>query len=125
MKVLLRIPDCRILDEFRSLRWMPLQPKLLDYKNTQFLLIGEGIGELGKAVEQQAGDEKKETPLEEMEKLEHEDEIRVKHLKGRVLPVELGFGASMRLINFAIGDDSVFEDLHLSSKEYSSVPTTW
>jgi hypothetical protein len=79
---------------------MPLQPKLLDYKNTQFLLIGEGIGELGKAVEQQAGDERKETPLEEMEKLEHEDEIRVEHLKGRVSHVELGFGAPMRLTAF-------------------------
>jgi len=74
----------RILDEFRSLRWMPLQPKLLDYENTQFIVIGEGIGELDKATEQQADDEKheKDTPLEEMEKLEHEDELRVKHLKG-------------------------------------------
>lgn len=63
---------------------MPLQPKLLDYENTQFIVIGEGIGELGKATEQQADDEKheKDTPLEEMEKLEHEDELRVKHLKG-------------------------------------------
>lgn len=63
---------------------MPLQPKLLDYENTQFIVIGEGIGELDKATEQQADDEKheKDTPLEEMEKLEHEDELRVKHLKG-------------------------------------------
>ena len=63
---------------------MPLQPKFMDYENAQFLLIGEGLGELGKAVEQQAGDEKKETPLEEIEKLEHEDEIRVEHLRGTV-----------------------------------------
>ncbi|KAI9874656.1 MAG: hypothetical protein M1830_009423 [Pleopsidium flavum] len=95
-----------ILEEFRSLRWMPMQPKLLDYENTQFLVIGEGIGELGKATEQQAEDEKhdKDTPLEEMEKLEHEDELRVKHLKG---------------------NDSVFEGLGLSSKDYPKVPTTW
>lgn len=74
----------RILEEFRNLRWMPLQPKLLDYENAQFLVIGEGIGELGKAVEQQAEDNEhdKDTPLKEMEKLGHEDEVRVKHLKG-------------------------------------------
>jgi hypothetical protein len=61
---------------------MPLQPKYLDYKNSQVLIIGEGVGEIGTATEQQTSDEKKDkdTPLEEMEKLEHEDEIRVEHL---------------------------------------------
>ncbi|KAI9816558.1 MAG: hypothetical protein M1827_001690 [Pycnora praestabilis] len=95
-----------ILDEFRSLRWMPLQPKLLDYENTQILLIGEGMDEIGRAAEQTSKDERddKDTPLEEMEKLEHEDELRVKHLKG---------------------DDPVFEDLGLSSKEYSKMQTSW
>ncbi|MCJ1432589.1 hypothetical protein MMC27_001946 [Xylographa pallens] len=93
------------LDEFRSLRWMPLQPKFLDYKNCQILLIGSGTSDLSKATDQTRDDAKNEdTPLEEMEKLEHEDEIRVEHLKG---------------------DDSVFEDLGLSSKEYSKIPTTW
>ncbi|KAI9676859.1 MAG: hypothetical protein M1817_006698 [Caeruleum heppii] len=94
-----------ILDEFRSRGWMPLQPKLLDYDNCQFLLIGEGGGEIGKAVEASAKDEKhgQETPLEEMEKLEHEDDLRVNHLKG---------------------DDPVFEDLDLSSKEHHKMQTT-
>lgn len=78
----------RILDEFRSLRWMPLQPKHLDYENAQFLVIGSGVEDLSKATDQQAEDGKheKDTPLEEMEKLEHEDELRVEHLKGRLLP---------------------------------------
>ena len=64
-----------------------MQPKHLDYSSAQCLIIGEGFGELGKATEQQPSDEKhdKDTPLEEMEKLEHEDEIRVEHLKGNVL----------------------------------------
>lgn len=63
---------------------MPLQPKLLDYVNTQFLIIGHAGNDLEKATEQQPLDEKhdKDTPLEEMEKLEHEDELRVEHLKG-------------------------------------------
>lgn len=63
---------------------MPLQPKLLDYVNTQFLLIGEGQGSADKATQPQSQDEEddKEKPLEELEKLEGEDEIRVKHLKG-------------------------------------------
>ena len=62
---------------------MPVQPKYLDYANAQLLLIGESSG-LNKATEAMPRDEKqdKETPLEEMEKLEGEDEIRVKHLKG-------------------------------------------
>lgn len=96
-----------MLNEFRSLRWMPLQPKHLNFANAQFLLIGESGGQLGKAVEEQPDDqenEKKESPEEEMEKLEHEDEIRVKHLKG---------------------DDAVFADLGLNAKDYPKVQTTW
>lgn len=62
---------------------MPLQPKLLDFVNTQILLIGEPHG-IENALETQDEDAKqhRETPHEEMEKLEGEDEIRVKHLKG-------------------------------------------
>ena len=65
---------------------MPTQPKHLDYVNAQILLIGESGG-LDKATQVQPEDEKKDTdtPLEEMEKLEGEDEIRVKHLKGILL----------------------------------------
>lgn len=63
---------------------MPLEPKLLDYVNTQFLVIGHAGNDLAKATAQQPLDEKhdKDTPLEEMERLEHEDELRVEHLKG-------------------------------------------
>ena len=66
---------------------MPLQPKFLDYKNCQILLIGSGTSDLSKATDQSGGDAKtnEDTPLEEMEKLEHEDEIRVEHLKGNFL----------------------------------------
>jgi hypothetical protein len=72
------------MDEFRGLRWMPLQPKHLDYPNAQLLIIGESHG-LDHATEALDRDQRhgKETPLEEMEKLEGEDEIRVKHLKGK------------------------------------------
>ena len=84
LKVYLLI-SCRILDEFHGRGWMPLQPKLLDYENTQFLLIGHNDDALEKAAKPQNGEEEKpekETPLEEMETLEHEDEIRIEHLKG-------------------------------------------
>ncbi|KAH7369635.1 hypothetical protein BKA65DRAFT_544365 [Rhexocercosporidium sp. MPI-PUGE-AT-0058] len=93
--------------KFRNLRWMPLEPALLDYQHTQFLIIGEGMGEMGKAVEEMSSDAKdntKEKPVEELEKLEEEDHERVQHLKG---------------------DDPVFADLGLSSKEYSKMQTTW
>ena len=76
-----------MLDEFRGLRWMPLQPRHLDYENTQILLIGHKEGALEKAADQQVQDEGegKDKLIEEMEKLEHEDELRVEHLKGGLL----------------------------------------
>ena len=103
---------------------MPLQPKHLDYENAQFLVIGEGSGELSKATEPQDEDEKheKDTPLEELEKLEHEDEIRAEHLKGECHAMDVTL---LRRFLIKLGDDSVFEDLGLSSNEYPKVPTTW
>lgn len=66
---------------------MPLIPEMLDYVNAQFLLIGHAGDGLEKATAEQAEDAKqnKDTPMEELEKLEHEDEIRVEHLKGKDL----------------------------------------
>ena len=62
---------------------MPLKPELLEYENTQFLLIGHKDDALEKAAQpQQAEEGEKETPLEELEKLEEEDEARVEGLKG-------------------------------------------
>ncbi|KAF2147177.1 uncharacterized protein K452DRAFT_347988 [Aplosporella prunicola CBS 121167] len=96
-----------IIEEFRGLAWVPAQSKYLDYPNVQILLIGEGTDEdFAKALEPSKKDEKhdKKTPQEELEKLEHEDELRVEHLHG---------------------DNTVFDDLKLSSDEYPKVPTTW
>lgn len=98
-----------IMKQFRGLRWMPLVPELLDYENTQMLIIGEGMGEMDKATEEQEADkkdEKKETPSEEMDKLEEEDHARIQHLNGP-------------------DKDAVFADLGLSSKEYPRLQTTW
>ena len=61
--------------KFRGLRWCPLEPELLNYNNTQLLLIGEGFGVMGKAVEEinkDRKDDSKEKPEEEMQKLEDE-----------------------------------------------------
>jgi len=95
-----------IMDEFRGLRWIPLQPGLLDYAGAQSLFIGEDYGKLGKAVEvpPEAEGKNKETPLEELEQLEGEEEIRVHHLKN---------------------DDPIFEDLALSSKEHKGLQSSW
>lgn len=64
---------------------MPLQPKHLEYENVQFLLIGSGTNDLSKVSEDEpkGGKGAEDTALEEMEKLEHEDEIRVAHRQGR------------------------------------------
>lgn len=77
---------CRILDDFGNRGWMPLKPHLLDYENTQFLLIGhkdDGLEKAAGQAEQDEGGEKEtETPLGELEKLEEENEGRVEGLRG-------------------------------------------
>jgi len=105
---------------------MPLQPKHLDYVNTQFLLIGHKDNALEKATDQQNQDEGegKDKPLEEMEKLEHEDEIRVEHLKGK-FPLGLTIISVQSAYWKLVGDDSVFVDLGFDSKDYPKLQTTW
>jgi hypothetical protein len=95
-----------VIDDFRGRNWMPAQPKHLDYANAQLLMIGEPLDDSHalQATSKDQSSDNKETPQEEIEKLEHEDELRVEHLKG---------------------DDTVFADLGLSHSEYPSVPTTW
>lgn len=72
-------------DKFRSLRWIPLEVPFLDHPNTQVLLIGEGRGGIGKAAGQEQDNEQagEENPIGEMERLEDEDEERIKGLKGK------------------------------------------
>lgn len=75
-----------IMDEFRGRGWMPAHPKHLDYANAQVLLIGENF-DTSSNLDPAPKDEKddaKETPQEELEKLENEDELRVEHLKGKL-----------------------------------------
>jgi hypothetical protein len=96
-----------IQSKFRELRWAPLEPEMLDYEHTQVLIIGEGMGVLGKAVDELSKDQKddsKEKPEEELDQLEEEDHDRVDHLKE---------------------SDPVFADLGLSAKEYSKMKSTW
>lgn len=91
-----------ILQEFAGRGWLPTKPEHLNYANSSFLLIGESSGV--DAIQEDAKNGSKETPVEELEKLEHEDEIRTEHMDG---------------------DDTVFADLGISSKEYPKVMTTW
>jgi uroporphyrinogen-III synthase len=110
-----------IIEEFRGLAWSEVKPKYLDHEYCQILLIGENTD---KAMEPTKKDKKhdKETPKEEIEQLEHEDELRVQHLKGesKHLPLSIACVLTMHL-----GDDSVFEDLKISKDEYPKLPTTW
>lgn len=100
-------PKCRIKKEFRSLRWIPTQPKHLDYPYAQFLLIGESSG-VEKALEPQVKDQREGSaePVEEMEKLEEEDTKRMRGLSR---------------------DDSVsiFTDLEVNAKDYPKLQTTF
>ena len=75
------------MEEFSGRGWGALQPKHLEYAHAQFILIGQAQGEFGSALDATEGDSKddsKETPLEEMEKLEGEDERRIEGLSGRL-----------------------------------------
>ncbi|KAK3691926.1 hypothetical protein LTR37_018357 [Vermiconidia calcicola] len=96
----------KFIEEFGGRGWGPVQPKYLDYANAQMLLIGENFDSSAN-LEPTAKDEKddaKKTPQEELEQLEEEDESRIEHLKG---------------------DDAIFADLGISSKDYPKVMTTW
>ena len=73
---------------------MNLLPEHLDYQSTQILFIGEKSSV--------AGD------VDELEKLEEQDEARVNHLKG--IRSQSGSNA---------GDDAVFKDLGLSKKDFA------
>ena len=93
--------------KFRELRWSPLIPEMLNYEHTQVLIIGEGMGVLGRAVDELSKDQKddnKEKPEEELDHLEEEDHQRIDHLKE---------------------GDPVFADLGLSAKEYDKMSSTW
>lgn len=92
-------------EEFGGRGWMPPEPKHLDYANAQILLIGENFDNSNnlEANPKDQKDEQKETPEEELIKLEDEDEERIKNMKG---------------------DATVFTDLGISQKEYGLM-TTW
>lgn len=77
-----------IIEEFRGLAWSEVKPKYLDYANCQILLIGE---KLERATEPTTKDKKhdKETQNEELEQLEHEDELRVQHLHGGYVHLDI------------------------------------
>lgn len=53
---------------------MPVTPETLDFEGAQFLLIGEGMGKIEKAVEVAQNDQKRKKvkPEVELEKLEEE-----------------------------------------------------
>jgi uroporphyrinogen-III synthase len=97
-----------IQDDFRGLRWMPIQKsEYLDYPNSQLLLIGEAQGNLGGGAAPAEEDQKngdKMTPEEELNRLEEEEEARIEHLHG---------------------DDSIFDDLHIDKTDYPHVLSTW
>jgi hypothetical protein len=91
-----------IYEEFGTRAWLPARPEHMDYENAQILLIGEDIDAI-EPTEGEAKDDTKETALEELEKLEHEDEIRIEHLKG---------------------EDTIYLDLGVRAKDYP-MKSTW
>jgi hypothetical protein len=87
----------RILDGFRSLRWAPLQSKMLDYQNMQMLLIGAHADDNDlTGIEPHKNEEGKDGPLQELGRLEGEDEIRVSALKGTLTFLAVLLNASTR-----------------------------
>jgi len=85
--------------KFRGLRWIPLTPKLLDYTNTQLLLIGEGLGVMRRTAELERDHEDLEGEMKELAK-----EDRMAHLEEH---------------------DPVFTEMDLISQEHRKIQTTW
>jgi hypothetical protein len=84
------------MDEFGKRRWAPLQPKHLNYKNAEVLLIGEN--------DIPRREEAHKDAVHELEDLEEEDIKRVDHLGG---------------------DDAVFADLELDRQEFEGIASNW
>jgi hypothetical protein len=64
-----------IQKKFRGLRWIPLVPELLDYDNTQLLVIGEELDVVGKSADGVSEDQKsgkKEALWSELDKQAHD-----------------------------------------------------
>ncbi|MCJ1449494.1 MAG: hypothetical protein MMC23_010014 [Stictis urceolatum] len=99
-----------ILDEFRSRRWAPLQPRMLDYKNAQILLIGSHAAHRDlKDITRKSRQDREingDGPVEELERLEEEDESRLG-----------GFGSNESA--------PIFADLALSQEQFSGLQTGW
>jgi len=108
-----------IIEEFAGRAWGPAKPKHIDYEGAAVLLIGESFDQVV-AAEEDKGKDALETPQEELEKLENEDELRVENLKG-----EQHCCFPPAKANILAGDDSIFADLGISSKDYPKVMTTW
>jgi hypothetical protein len=62
-----------IKEQFRGRRWMNLLSEHLEYQYTQILFVGEKSSITGKEA------------IEQLEKLEEEDEARINHLQGSVV----------------------------------------
>ena len=90
------------MNELRDLRWAPMQPKFMDYPNAQFLMIGEAQDKLGKGGLTEGKDPEKEEAAQEIENLEHENEVRAYPLKG-MLPIFVGVTPDIRYKNLPGG----------------------
>lgn len=112
------------MEELRDLRWAPLQPKFLNYPNSQFLMIGEAQETLGKGGETEQKEAGKEKAGEEVEMLEYENEVRAYPLRGVFSSKHMSRCDFTLTMCFA-GNDTVFDDLGMNLKDYPKVPTTW
>ncbi|KKK16698.1 hypothetical protein ARAM_004014 [Aspergillus rambellii] len=95
-----------MLEKFRDLRWIPMEPELIDYPNAQFLMIGSTSGGLAKVALAEPGETRpeEEEPQEEVIKMEEENEDRIETLGG---------------------DHAIYEDLGIHAQKYPKLTTTW
>ncbi|KAI5280518.1 hypothetical protein KEM54_003671 [Ascosphaera aggregata] len=97
-------PD--VVEKMGDLRWVPVQPEFIDYLNAQIVIIGEkqeSFGSGGLTEDDEKGADG-QTAADELEKLEHVDEVRVEKLNGA---------------------EAIFDDLGLSKKQFPDVESTW
>lgn len=109
---------------------MPLEPEFIEYPNSQFLMIGEAQDTLGKAATAEGAKQShEEEPGQELEQLERENEKRVEALQGKRSLLDVFHyivAGRYDLTNCPlVGNETVYQDLGLDARKYTSLPTTW
>jgi len=76
--------ECSFGDIFGHYRWVPLQPKLIEYPNAQFLFIGRSNREVSSIVPEGRQEDRMKAD-QELEEISHQNDEKEKQFRGNYL----------------------------------------